>query len=439
MKKLFLSILTLLALSIASEKMTLEEALVYAQKHGPKALIINREYEIARSQAFQGYGAVLPSFQARYSDVVRRSPVAEAVELPSSLSAFAAMIPETNEETKVKTTELSATWMVFSFAGFAAVGAANNAMDLADNQYADAKQALHLEITKTYYDLQSAELAKRLTEKIASQAAQHARNVELMYQNDLVNKKTYLDARIRMLEATQGAANGDLAYSLALRSFNSLLGLPLTENIALASQNIELTVLPDFDTAELTQYALANQPAYKAFETLVRLSEADEFGAWGESLPQFFLSYSKQNNKYDKETSYTLNGDTETKMWFASWNFFSGGGANFHKINEKKNTKEKMYAQRETMRAAISMAVEAAVTGVKVKATNYAMALEQDALADESLKIAEINFREGGGTSTDYNDALAQKLAAETTRIKAAANYAYAKEQLNYAVGKEIL
>lgn len=432
-------IITTLAFCLASETMDLAQAMDYAYKNGPKAIIINREYEIARSQAFQGYGAVLPSFQAKYSDVIRKSPVAEQVELPASYSMFAAMIPETNEETKVKTTELSATWMVFSFAGFAAVGAANNAMDLANNQYADAKQGLQLEITKAYYDLQSAELVKRLTEKVAKQATQHAREVEIMYKNNVLNKKDHLEARIRMLDARQNAANGELSYTLSLRSFNSLLGLPVTQTVQLATPNIPLIAAPTLDAEELTAYALLHKPAYKAFETLVRLSEADEFGTWGESLPQFFLSYSKQNNKYDKETSYTLNGDTETKMWFASWNFFSGGGANFHKMNEKKNAKEKMYAQRETMRASIRMAVEIAINSVLVKTTNYAMALEQDALADEVLKIAEINFREGAGTSTDYNDALAQKLAAETTKIKAAADYVYAKEQLNYAVGKEVL
>ena len=171
---------------------------------------------------------------------------------------------------------------------------------------------------------------------------------------------------------------------------------------------------------------------------MVKLAEADEWGTWGESLPQIFVNYSKQNNKYDKETTYSLNGDTETKMWFASWNFFSGGGANFHKMNAKKNAKEKIYAQKQLMQANIGMGVESAVSDLNVKAVNYAMALEQDSLADESLKIAEINFKEGASTSTGYNDALAQKLSAEATRIKAAFDYAYAKANLNYAVGKEI-
>ena len=90
------------------------------------------------------------------------------------------------------------------------------------------------------------------------------------------------------------------------------------------------------------------------------------------------------------------------------------------------------------MEANISLGVESAITDVQVKSVNYAMALEQNALADESLKIAEINFKEGAGTSTSYNDALAQKLSAEATRIKAGFDYAYAKANLNYAVGKEV-
>jgi outer membrane protein TolC len=63
----------------------------------------------------------------------------------------------------------------------------------------------------------------------------------------------------------------------------------------------------------------------------------------------------------------------------------------------------------------------------------------QDALADESLRIAQINFESGNGTSVQLNDALIQKQGAATNLIKSLYDYTYARAKLNYAAGQKIL
>jgi len=124
-------------------------------------------------------------------------------------------------------------------------------------------------------------------------------------------------------------------YSLSCNSFNNLLGRPLDSELILVTPDVEVVMNDGLIEQELINKALQGRPAFKAFKETVRLAEADDINAWGESLPSVYYIYNKQHSEYDVASQ--TDGDTETKMISAGWKFFSGG-ANLHKINEKKST-----------------------------------------------------------------------------------------------------
>jgi len=87
----------------------------------------------------------------------------------------------------------------------------------------------------------------------------------------------------------------------------------------------------------------------------------------------------------------------------------------------------------------LTIDIKNTLTELRIAANNIDSAKEALALAEESQKIAEISFRNGGATQTVYNDAVTQYQAAYANNLKALYDYEYAKNKLNYGVGEKVL
>jgi len=410
--------------------LTLEETIDYAVKHSPQYQVIYKEKEISRAQGFGGYGAVLPQLSYSYTDAVRQAPVAEGLIQTSS-----------GGETKTKTTELSAQQLLFSFSGLAAIKAGWSAGKLADYTYADAREQFVLSIKKAFFDLQMAGELQKLNQELAAQTARYARNAEIMYNNAAIARNDLLNAGIQLYEAQKNQTNADKLAAAAGYNFNTLVGLPVTQTITLAMYNVnvdETLLTRNFDAAGLADAAYKKRPAFLAFREMVELNNADQLNAWGASLPAVYYVYTRQNAEYDPQSLMTADGDTETRAISARWNFFAGG-SNWFKIQEKKNNSDKYAEQEKIQRNYVLIEIQSAIDELRAQVQNVMSARAQNKLADEFLRIAQINFDSGNGTATQLNDALIQKQSAGTNLIKALYEYEYARARRHYAAGQEIL
>lgn len=431
-KYYFILLSCILCVISGAQTLTLDETIDYAIKHSPQYKVIYKDREISRAQSFAGYGAVLPQLSYSYSDAGRKSPVSD--ELMS-------MGLGSDDATKTKTTELSAQQLLFSFSGAAALKAGMSTGKLADYTYADANQQFMLSVKKAFFDLQMARELQELNRKLAVQTAQYARNAEIMFDNGLIARNEMLNAQIQLYEAQKNQTNADKLAAAAGYNLNTLIGMPVTQTVTLSAYNVEVDeslLARNFDAGVLAAEAYAKKPAFLAFRELVELNKADQLNAWGASLPALYFVYSKQHAEYDPQSLMTPDGDTETQAISARWDFFAGG-SNLFKIHEKKNNSDKYAEQEKIQRNYVLMGIQSAVDDLRAQVQNVLSAREQDALAEESLRIAQINFESGNGTATQFNDALIQKQSAATNLIKAMYDYEYARANLNYAAGQEIL
>lgn len=440
MKKNLLSLIVLLGfLTAATDSFDLPAVIDYAQAHSSHFQIIKREYEIDRSKAFQGYGAVLPNLQATYTNSETKIPESALGKTFAQMAGPTANIdPDDISPTKIKTktTELSASQLLFSFSGLAAWIAAGAAEKLADYNYQDKKEAFFLQVKKSYYDLLIASRMKDVTAKIYEQNKRHAREAEVMFQTGTLAKKDYLDARVAELNSKQQADMMRKNFKLALNSFNNLIGREIEQEIALVTPDVKVIDDTGLTEQDLIDKALRVRPSFKLFKETLRLAEADDINAWGESLPSAYFIYNKQHNEYDVDSQ--TDGDTETKAISVGWKFFSGG-ANLHKINEKRNYKEKMVEQEKNVRDLLAIDIKNTLTELRIAGDNVSSAKEALSLAEESQKLAELSFRNGAATQTLYNDAVAQYQAAYANNLKALYDYEYAKNKLNYVVGEKVI
>lgn len=430
LKKSYLLIIIFISFLFAAEPnkvFTLDVAIDYALAHSPQYEIIKKERAIIRSQAFQGYGAVLPHLSLTHTNSTVKTP-----ELETSGD---------NNQINTEVTNLSVQQLLFSFSGLAAVKAGNASRLIADHNFAEASQLFILAVKRKYYDLQIAKQMVAINQRVSDTAAQQAKNAEIRYRNGLSPKTYYLDARVAELNAQRDLATSKKNSVISLQSFNNYIGRNLTAEIAVvtANQKTELFSLSDnLDVGKLTQTAYAQRPLYLAYLELAKLAQSDNINAWGDSLPQVYYQYNNQNKKQVKESAFAPNGITETSSIYLSWKFFSGG-ANLHRLGEKKHNQEKTLLEQEILKNNIKIEIENNLREVELAINNYAIATEADQLADESLKLVNLSFKEGLATNNDFNTALANYMRTKTTKSKALFDYQYAVDKLNYSVGEKVI
>ncbi len=419
----FIILLFLFSLCSAAELFTLQGAIDYAIAHSPQYEILKRERAITRSQAFQGYGAVLPNISLTHSNASTKLPI------------------ESQTNTTTKVTNLSVQQLLFSFSGIAAVKAGNAAKIIAEHNFAEARELFVLAVKRKYYDLQIARQLVAINKVVYDNASQQAKNAEIRYKNGLAPKTYYLDARVTQLNAQRELATTEKNFMLSLQDFNNYIGRELsaelemvTVDVKIAERSIEQPLL----TSELSQTAYEKRPLYLAYLQLVKLAESDNINAWGNSLPQVYYQYSNQDREQIEESAFSPNGITETSSVYLSWNFFAGG-ANWHKIGEKKHSQEKTNLEREILRNNIKIEIESNIREVELAVTNYNSAVESAALAAESLKLVQLSFKEGLATNNDFNSALSSYMRAQTAKAKAGFDYYYAIDKLNYSVGAKVI
>ncbi|GBR73706.1 type I secretion outer membrane protein TolC [Candidatus Termititenax aidoneus] len=440
--KYFLLAIFFLAAAHA-QTFTLEQSIEHALQHSPQHKIIYKDREISKDQARQGYAAVLPQLSLGYTEATAKTPQSDIdmTSLDPMMQSLMGMLGGSQDETKTKSEEFSGQQLLFSFSGFAAVGASWSAGKLADYIYADASAQFVLSVRKAFFDLQAANDMQGLAADLAALMNTYARNAEIMFENGLISRKEMLDVRIQAYDAQKNLTNAEKAAAAARYNFNTTIGLPVDANARLAAHKVEIAediLTRNFAAAALTEDAYRLRPSYLAAQEAVWLNQVDHFNAWAGSLPAVYYSYSKKKTAYDPESLMTAAGETETRAISAQWNFFAGG-ANWFKIHEKANNSDRQKEQLKLARSYLLMEIQSSLDDVKAQAQNILTARAQDSLAAESLRIARIDFESGNGTATQLNDAVIQQQSAGNNLIRALYDYEYARARLNYAAGQDVL
>ncbi|MDR1453906.1 MAG: TolC family protein [Candidatus Margulisbacteria bacterium] len=432
-----------LGTAVSAQTLTLEESIAYALQHSPQHKIIYKDREIGKSQARQGYAAVLPQLSLSYSDAAVKTPQSDVAPTNPDpmLQNLLSMFGGSEDETKTKSEEFTGQQLLFSFSGLAAIGASWSSGKLTDYIYADASEQFVLSVRRAFFDLQAANAMRSLAADLAVLTDTYARNAELMFGSGLTSRKEMLDVHIQAYEAQKNLTNAEKAAAAARYNFNITIGLPVSETVQLVAYNVEVAadiLTKNFDAAALTEEAYSLRPSYLAAQEAVWLNQVDHFNAWSSSLPAVYYSYSKKKTTYDPESLMTSSGETETNAISVKWNFFAGG-ANWFKIHEKANNSDRQKEQLKLARSRLLVEIQNSFDEVKAQAQNILTVRAQDALAAEALAIAKIDFESGNGTATQLNDAIARQQSAGNDLIRALYDYEYARAKLNYAAGQQVL
>lgn len=416
MEKIILLLLlsfSIISAQVNDKEYSLEECIQIALKNNPE--IISSSYTVDESAV-------------RIDEA--RSGYFPSININSSVDRYSAKGAITSPYNSYNA-GVSARYILFQgLKTNASVNAANYNYQASNYQHEVNKQVLILKITQGYYRMLQAERFIESAEKTIERAKLFLDYANAKFKSGLASGSDILKAEVELSNSnlTLIKVKNDLLSEKG--NLNLLLGLPTDSPISIIDDlaNIEQGQLQEFN--ELKMQAYQNRPELKKFNEQLNLQKSSILIAKSDFFPTL-----------SADASYNYGGTEIASLqenWFygltLSFPLFTGFSTKA-RVTEEEIALKGLEKQAESISQQVSLDVWNAY--LKIKETderiiNAKIFLEN---AQENLKIAEGQYREGVGSMIEVIDAQTNFVIAEQTYIQSLADYKIAVASLKRATG----
>ncbi len=427
--------LTVLALGfiLQAASLTLQQAIQYALTHNPSFLAEKERVEAAKAQKDKAMSGFLPKISFQGQRILQEKLF--TIEIPPF---FPGDRPKKVKMDFTRNYQLGLSINQVLFTG----GKVSNAYRSAKFNYEASKRELEEKKLELIYNVKrayfSALLAKQvlsIAEEALKLAERHYKQVKALYEVGNASKFELLSAEVNYENAKPDVLKARNSYRLALLNLKNILGMPSDFPVELAD---ELKVVDfDLELDEVIKLAYSSSPtlkriAYqkKAAQALLGLSKAS-------FSPDILLSMS-YNWRFDQfslkpsewENYYTVS-------LIVSIPIFSG----FSRVADLKISSSTCSALNYTEKAVkdlLALRVRSAYYSLLQAKQRYEAALHTLRQARESVRLAELNYRESLITSLQVQQAQLALSKARLNLSQALFDYNMALAELERVVGKNL-
>lgn len=403
---------------------TLEQAwnVAVAIDHGQAA--VRADTEATRQDELAARALRLPTLQAQATQIHVDTPPQTIVQLP----AFGLDLP-IGADRDVGIGGLVASMPLFTSGRIShAIGAARAGVAVAENRESSAARDLRLHVAQRYFDVLKAERVLAVTRDAQTSLQAHARDVGNLFKQGYVPKKDQLSVEVMVADVSQQVRQGENRLDLARAAYNRQLGRELDNPVLLADRGPAPHAAGDL--VALTRQALAQREEIKALDSAAEANDALAASKRAENLPSLALAGGYLHWDSDRLPS---DGSWAVAATL-SWRLFDGGRTRAEAGRYTRQA-EAARERREEARSLVELDVRRAWLAQGDATDRLAVAHGALDAAAENLKVARSRYREGLGTNADVLDAERENTAAETRFQIARYDAAFARIDLDRAVG----
>jgi outer membrane protein TolC len=311
----------------------------------------------------------------------------------------------------------------------AAVGQAAAGLSAAQSDFAAQRATVIRDVTNAYFQLIEAQRGTAIADQTASVAEQNLKTA-----NDGLSAGTLAKADVLRQEVTLANAQ---VRDIRVRADASLANAALANllNINLGSQ-IEPTealaaATPSYALDDVLTDAASRRNELGAARAAVEIADEAVKAARSGTLPTIALQLSDASSKPNFEN---VPQPQLSETLAVTWKLFDGG-LTHGKVAEATADVEKAKINYKQLSNGVDLEVRQAYFNyTAAQAQVGANKSAQDA-ADESLRVSQLRFKSGVGTSLELSDALLADSTARTDYVNAQANLRIALTELQRAAG----
>lgn len=419
-------------LSQEKQSLTLEESLKLALEQNPFHLAAEKKVDSAETQVRQAAAQFFPSLNAQGT----KNLAEKVMELE-----FPSMIPgEPPQRVEVDFTrdyQLTLSLNIPVFTGGRLVSGLKQANYQVKSSQEGLRQSRHNIIFNTKQAFYGILLAREFID-VAQEAVDVAeklhKNIEVQYEVGLASKFDLLRSEVQVANLKPQLIRAQNNLEVAKLSLKNVLGMDQSNPIEVKGELMYEPVEPDLE--ECLETALEKRPELKQFRLQKKMAGESVNMAMASGLPS--VSISGQYNYWADQ----FNFKSDTWQNFYSLNLLVNipifnGLATHAKVAQAKTSLKELEFNQKGLVDQIRLEVRQAVLNLE-EARQTLMSQEKNVdQAQESLRIAELNFKEGLITVLDVQQAQTALAQAKTNYSQALYDYVVAKAELNRAMGAE--
>lgn len=290
-------------------------------------------------------------------------------------------------------------------------------------------QQIEFDAKQAFFDALATQALVRVAEASIATFERQLYDAEQMFNVGRMSEFEVLRSRTELSARQAGLVEARNAERLALANLRRVLALPQDTPLNLEPQ---LEWLPiTLNTNELVAFADDHSPALLALDEAIMAAEQDIRRTKGQFKPQVGANIQYQNAH--------KGGFTQPDGWTFSIGAEIGlyqGGRRKHEVLEARARRESAEGQRQDLKFMIELGVKQAVIQIRDAMARIQREMTTLGFSRRGLKLAELRFSEGLGTTSQTLDAELAVTNAETALVRALRDYAVANAALERAIGK---
>jgi outer membrane protein len=311
----------------------------------------------------------------------------------------------------------------------AAIGQAAAGLSAAQSSYSAQRATVIRDVTDAYFQLIEARRGAAIADQTVAVAkanlkiADDGLNAGTLAKADVLRQQVALaNAQVRDIQVNDGAALSNAALANLL---NIDLGSSVepTEDLA--------TATPSFALDDVLADARTRRSELGAARAAVDIAAAIVSEARAGTLPAVLLEVSEASSK---PNFVNVPQPQLSETLAVTWKLFDGG-LTHGKVSEAAADVEKAKINLKQLSNAIDLEARQAFFNYSAAQAQVGATKSAQDSADESLRVSQIRFKSGVGTSFELSDALLADAQAQTEYVNAQADLRIALTTLQRAAG----
>lgn len=306
---------------------------------------------------------------------------------------------------------------------------------MADNSLEAQRQATLYQIDQAYWQVVSLHHKQQLAESYLALVKKLGSDVQKMISEGVATRSDGLSVDVKVNEAEMTLTKVTDGLTLSRMLLCQLCGLPLTESVTLADEQLSeiavVTLTPSLDVEQ----AVSHRPELRLLENSVALSRQATKVLRAGNLPQVALmgGYAVSNPNLLDGFQRKFGGfwNVGVLVRVPLWNW----GDVMYKVRASKSATSMANLELEEAREMVELQVNQNTFRVDEANKKLTMAESNIRRADENLRMATLGFQEGVITPSTVMEAQTAWLQAQSQRIDAAIDVRLSQVDLQKSLG----
>ncbi|HLW37410.1 MAG TPA: TolC family protein [Candidatus Eremiobacteraceae bacterium] len=408
--------------------LTLHDALALALANNLNYQAALADERAAEGQVIQARSVRSPSLSAGYSYVHTQNA-----------GAFTFPVPSPTGPPQFKTIEVSAQnlnnvnatlqYALYSGgSGQAAIGQAAANLAGAQSQLAATRSTVVRDVTNAYFQLAQTQRAAAVADEAVSVAEQNLTVSEQLFKAGTAARADVLQQEVTRANSRVAAIQAHNAAALANAQLANLLNINLG-SIITPTEPLEART-PSYTLTDLLEQA-HNRPELAAAQDAVAIADLAVTIARAATLPAVNLTVEDASSKPNFEN---VPQPQLSETLAVTWKLFDGG-LTHGRIVQARAQVDKAKINLKQLNNGVDLEVRQAYLNYSAALAQLDAAKSAQTSAQENLRVSQIRFRAGVGTSLELSNALLASTQAQNQNIAALAGLRIALVNVQRAAG----